>query len=65
MTRRAGQQRSFAITSFKIGDTAAEIDDTNGIIKITLPYGTNLYQQLRRRSKPAAAARSARARGRS
>lgn len=37
--------RSFAITSFKIGDTAAEIDDKNGIIKITLPYGTNLYQQ--------------------
>lgn len=36
---------SFAITSFKIGDTAAEIDNTNGIIKITLPYGTNLYQQ--------------------
>ena len=35
---------SFAITSFKIGDKAAEIDNTNGIIKITLPYGTNLYQ---------------------
>ena len=27
------------------GDSAAEIDDKNGIIKITLPYGTNLYQQ--------------------
>lgn len=35
---------SFAITSFKIGDKAAEIDNTNGVIKITLPYGTNLYQ---------------------
>ena len=36
--------------------TAAEIDDKNGIIKITLPYARTSTSR-RRRSKPAAAAR--------
>lgn len=35
---------SFAITSFKINGVKGEINDSAGVIVVTLPYGTNTHQ---------------------